>query len=460
MTAMNPEEFPSAVRSAASRFGMDLSRPLAMVSGGPDSVAMLRALVEVGGHPVVLHVDYGLRDGSRGDAEFVAELCGRLGLGCEVRRVDLDADRGPEGAGAEGAGAGGVQEAAREARYALAEGLAEERGLSAILTAHTADDVAETVLMNLARGAGLRGLAGIPPVRGLVGRPLIELRRADVLAYLAHLDQPYRTDPTNLQPKYARNRVRLEVLPVLEELYPGAAANVSRAAALLREDLEALEGLAGGMVLRRGDEAAVPLGGLRESPALARHALRAAFAAVAPGEPVPDRAVVEAVLGLARENGPTATLHVGGGVVAAARPGWEVAFYRQAGPHGEEAEPREVREGEFSYGGWTVRAREVRGFDAADAARPEVAYLDAGGGPYRVRMAREGDEIRPLGLGGTKKVFRAMMDRKVPSDHRRRTPVVEGREGKVAWVFGGEVSEEFKAHGRRLSWRLEAERAW
>lgn len=457
MNAMDPEEFPSAVRGAAGRFGMDLSRPLAMVSGGPDSVAMLRALVEIGARATVLHVDYGLRDGSREDAAFVEGLCEGLGLGCEVRRVDPGAGRGS-------GEASGVQEAAREARYALAEGLAATRGLSAILTAHTADDAAETVLMNLARGAGLRGLAGIPPRRGLVGRPLIETRRADVLAYLAHLNQPYRTDPTNLRPKYARNRVRLEVLPVLEELYPGAAANVARAAALLREDLEALEGLAGGMVLMRGgEEAVVPLRGLRETPALARHALRAAFAAVAPEAPPPDRAVVEAVLGLAREDGPMGRLDVGGGVVAAARPGWEVAFYRQAElgeGRGGEAEPREVREGEFRYDGWAVRARRVSGFDPNDAAWPGVAYLDAEGGPYRVRMPREGDEIRPLGLGGTKKVFRAMMDRKVPRDLRRRTPVVVGRGGRVAWVFGGEVAEEFKAHGGRVSWRLEAERAW
>lgn len=99
--------------------------------------------------------------------------------------------------------------------------------------------------------------------------------------------------------------------------------------------------------------------------------------------------------------------------------------------------------GGFEFAGWAVDAREIAGYDARDAARPEVAYLDSGLGPYRVRMAREGDTIRPLGLGGTKKVYKAMMDRKVPRDLRSRTPVVVDERGRVAWVFLGETSEEF-----------------
>src|SRR3712207_9454686 len=113
--------------------------------------------------------------------------------------------------------------------------------------------------MNFARGAGLRGLAGIPPVRGEICRPLIERTREEILGYLASLDQPYRTDPTNLTGKYARNRVRLEVLPVLEELYPGAARNLARGAARAREDLEALEELAAEVVEKRGEEVVLPL---------------------------------------------------------------------------------------------------------------------------------------------------------------------------------------------------------
>src|SRR5215212_866919 len=124
---MKPTEFSAAVARTARHFGMDLSRPLAMVSGGPDSVTLVRSLVELGGRPVVLHVDHGLRGKeSQEDAQFVRELCGRLGLDYEERRARLEG--------------GNLQQEAREQRYRFAEQLADERGISAIATGHTADD--------------------------------------------------------------------------------------------------------------------------------------------------------------------------------------------------------------------------------------------------------------------------------------------------------------------------------
>src|ERR687890_48537 len=194
---MESASFPDKVHRTAERYGMDLRRALALVSGGPDSVALLRVVVELGGEPVVLHVDHGLRgEESREDAEFVRALCEGLGVRCEVRRLSLG--DGPN-------------------------------------------------LQERARGGGLRGLSGIPPVRDRLVRPLIERTRREILDYLQGLGQPYRTDPTNLTGKYARNRVRLEVMPVLEDLYAGATRNLARAAALAREDLKALEGLAAGV---------------------------------------------------------------------------------------------------------------------------------------------------------------------------------------------------------------------
>src|SRR5215212_5431819 len=133
------------VRRTAERYRMDLRRPLALVSGGPDSVALLRTIVTLGGEPAVLHVNHGLRgEESREDADFVRRLCARMNVACEVRRLQLD-------------DTSNLQERAREERYGLAVEVADRLGLHSIATGHTADDVAETVLMNLARGcAGSR----------------------------------------------------------------------------------------------------------------------------------------------------------------------------------------------------------------------------------------------------------------------------------------------------------------
>ena len=401
---------------------------MVMVSGGPDSVALLRVLVELGGQTMVLHVDHGLRgEESQEDAEFVRKLCSQLEVPCEVRRLKVEG--------------GNLQEEARRGRYRIAEELAQAEGASAIATGHTADDVAETVLMNLARGAGLRGLSGISPVRGRVVRPLIRHRRWEVLQYLERLNHPYRTDRSNLSPKYARNRIRLEVLPVLEELYPGAGANIARGADLLREDLEVLEGFAAGTVHRRGTEVVVPLDELWTlPPALWRHAVRCAYFTLTSGVGFLDSTTVEDVLKLACKRDGTRIMHLPEGVIAAARFGEELALYHRAEPP---LEGRELLVGEQDFYDWLMDVRETTEYDAEDAARPEVAYLDAERGPYRVRMAQEGDIIRPLGLGGTKKVFRAMMDRKVPKDQRHRTPVVDSQ-GRVVWIFFGELDEEFK----------------
>src|SRR5918994_947532 len=408
---MESASFLDKVHRTAERYGMDLRRPLALVSGGPDSVALLRVVVELGGEPVVLHVDHGLRgEESREDAEFVRELCRKLNVRCEVRRLGLD-------------GGSNLQERARDERYRLAGEVAAGIGLGVVATGHTADDVAETVLMNLARGTGLRGLAGIPPVRGNVQRPLIGCTRREILDYLEEIDQPYRTDPTNLTGKYARNRVRLEVLPVLEEL--------------ATEPVE-----------RKGQEVVLPLDGLMKlRPSLRRHAVRLAYTTLVPDTaPLPSN-LIEAVLGLLEGREGTRTLDLPSGVVASGRSGEELAFYR--GPRSMVSGSREIRAGEaVVFGGWRISAREVSGYDPVDAARPEVAYLDAGNGPYQVRMAREGDIIRPLGLGGTKKVLRAMMDRKVPSDLRRSTPVVVDGRDEVAWIVLGELDERYKVDER------------
>lgn len=450
---MSTHEFLETVRRTIENYGMDVSRPLVLVSGGPDSVALLRVLLELGAEPTILHVEHGVRgEDSLEDARFVRELGGRLGARCEVRRLELG-------------DVSNFQETARRERYRVAEEVADALGVETVATGHTADDVAETVLMNLSRGAGLRGLSGIPPVRGRFIRPLIQTSRTEILEYLEALGQTYRTDPTNLTDKYTRNRVRHEVLPVLGELYPEANANIARAASLVREDLEALEELASRVVRWNVNESVIRTADLMDlPPALRRYAVRQAYHKVRPGAPGLDHRLVETVLRLVGEaqGEGTRTLDLPDGVVVAARTTGEVVLYGTQAPEPGSAG---VEVGNSFFGGWEIEAREVQDFDAGDAVREEVAYLDAGRGPYRVRSALEGDIIRPLGLGGTKKVLRAMMDRGVPADVRRRTLVIveesEDEYGEVAWIFCGELGEKYKVRGSTEKiLRLEVSSSW
>lgn len=194
------------------------------VSGGADSVALLRFLAalrpQFGWDLVVCHIHHGLR-GAEADRDecFVRALAEQLGLPCAVSRIDAAALALRDHIS--------VEEAGRMARYAFFAQTAEEGGR--IATAHTLDDSIETVLMNLVRGTGLRGLCGIPRIRGNIVRPLLDCTRAEVEDYLGALGQPYCTDSTNLTDDYTRNRIRHDILPRLCALnpnFPGAMARM------------------------------------------------------------------------------------------------------------------------------------------------------------------------------------------------------------------------------------------
>jgi tRNA(Ile)-lysidine synthase len=304
----------------------------AAVSGGADSVALLYALRTLAGprdwRLGVLTVDHGLRPSSAADAAFVAGEADRLGLPVRLLRLapeELERHRraGPEGA-------------ARAARYAALLAAADEGGWDWLATGHTQDDQAETVLLQLLRGSGPDGLAGMALRSGRLLRPLLGVRRAETRACCAALGVRWREDPSNEDQRFLRNAVRGRVLPLLEELRPGATATLARAAELARDDrawtaelaARALEELRGAAVAPTGVEAGGPGvpgaappvldGGGREGVdlacaavaalplGLARRVVRAAAARA--GHPPPDAAATDAVLDLAggRLPGPVA----------------------------------------------------------------------------------------------------------------------------------------------------------
>lgn len=214
----------------------------AALSGGADSVSLLLAMKELseetGFELSACHLNHGLRgDESDGDQRFCAELCRSLNIPLITKKISVAELSGKHES---------IEETARRVRYEFFCGTLDGLGDGAVLaTAHTANDNAETVLINMVRGTGLAGLCGIPPVRGLgehfVIRPLLGCTRAEVEAFLAERGQRYVTDSTNLSEEYTRNKIRRRVFAEITEINPSAAEVFGRMCRTLREDNAFLE---------------------------------------------------------------------------------------------------------------------------------------------------------------------------------------------------------------------------
>ncbi|MBF9073558.1 tRNA lysidine(34) synthetase TilS [Streptacidiphilus fuscans] len=259
------------------------SAPLVLVacSGGADSMALAAATVfeaaKLGVRAGAVTVDHGLQSGSTTRALEVAARLRALGLDpVDALGVNVPASRGH----------GGPEAAARDARYAALAAAAERHGASAVLLGHTRDDQAETVLLGLARGSGTRSLSGMPAVTGRYRRPFLELERATTREACTVLDLPVWDDPHNIDPAYARARVRHEVLPVLEKHLGGGVVDaLARTARLFRDDADALDVWAAQVETEVTHPDGLDAPRLAELPAAVRRRVlrRAALDAGAPG---------------------------------------------------------------------------------------------------------------------------------------------------------------------------------
>jgi tRNA(Ile)-lysidine synthase len=411
-------------------------RVLVAVSGGADSVALLSLL-----HALapswrlslhVLHVDHGLRLDSPADADFVRALGARLGVPVDVERVRV--------------GAGSVEAAARAARYAALEAWAERLGATRIAVGHTLDDQAETVLMRVLDGAGVRGLAAIPPVRGRIIRPLVEIRREALRAMLTAHGIAWVEDPTNRDPKFRRNRIRHELLPVLEASYATDVIEaLARVARLARQsvdaldhaatlELERLSALAPGLYAHDPHAVTLPRSALAALPSsVAAEVLRQAAARL--GSRAPLRAWAHR--GLRRvlaEPPPRRAFRLGGVSVevsgdrirVAARPGLALSPRVLAVPG--RLELPEI--------GRTLEARllPAAGYTVPRAA-DQVAF-DAGVLPrtLTVRARQRGDRLVAFG-SGERRLKSLLIDAGVPRWDRNRLPLLEAG-GQILWIAG------------------------
>lgn len=276
------------------------------VSGGPDSTALLHGAARLaparGWQLSVAHLDHALRDESAAEASAVAAAAASLGLPFELCRVDVAALAVAEHRSQEDAG--------RQARYRFLEEVAAARGADTLIaTAHTADDAAETILLRLVRGSGLRGLRGILARRGRVIRPLLHARRAELHAGLDAAGIAYATDPSNADLAHARNRVRAELLPALERLNPAVVEALTRFGRLAADDDDLLDALAAAELAARRNPGDGSIDWHRPpARALGRRVLRLAV-----GDPAPSAERIEALLDAAEGARGGVTIELGGG---------------------------------------------------------------------------------------------------------------------------------------------------
>lgn len=462
MSEQGPSTFVNAVLRTVREHGLlrHGERVLVAVSGGPDSMALLTALVALRERLAlglaVAHLDHGLRgDAARQDAEFVAAHAASLGLPSRVENVDVAAGRrrgeSPEAA-------------ARRVRYAFLERAAEAVGATAVAVGHTADDQVETILEGLLRGGELGALAGMPIARPLrpgsaarVVRPLLEVGRDGVHRFLAERGVPFRIDASNADPAFERNVIRHELLPALEARAGDLRETLLTLAERAGELAGAIELEAARAVDATDEAATLAVEPLRQAPSLVRRAAirRACTTLAGPGE-VRRRALDAAESLLEGVSGREADL--GRGIVARRScDKLRLSVRTKGAPDVHEALSVPGRVELAELGLW-VEAERLPHRPASLPKEPceEVVDLGRVGERLTVRTRRAGDRFTPLGSSGSKKLKDFLIDARVPRAERASTLIVEGRAG-IVWVVGLRLDDRARVtpHTRRFA-RLRA----
>jgi tRNA(Ile)-lysidine synthase len=428
-------------------------RILIAVSGGADSLTLLHFLAhhrdEHGCEMVACHVHHGMRGASaEADVRFLERTCREWNVPLEVVHRNVPALARERRIS--------VEEAGRTARYHAFAEIAEKHSCDLIATAHTADDQAETVMMRLSRGAGLDGLAGIPLRRSLrlgdstpqVVRPLLNAWRRDIEAYChAHGLKP-RQDVTNLDRRYLRSHIRLELIPTIETFDPHFRRHLVRIAAQAASERELLTPEAQQLLARLqrpsdGEGVVLDVSVLEEAPpALARRALRLALALLPIQDADAESLVIDNLLGLAAGE-KTTGFTLPGGRWRARKFGADLRL-EPVPLFGEVPDtygplPLGVSHPE----GWGLKLTLEECDPPADARQPpHRVFLDAENvrGDLTLRVPRGGDRFHPLGAPGSKLLSDLFVDRKIERQRRRVWPVIEDEEG-IVWVVGLAVAE-------------------
>lgn len=427
---------------------------LAAVSGGADSVALLHGLHQASRRNrwtvVAAHLNHGIRGAAaREDADFVQHLCREWGVPCQVGRV-----RVPQRARQRGLS---IEMAAREARYEFLQRAARKAGADIIVTAHHADDQAETVLLRLLRGTGLTGLCGMAQQRPLgttcLVRPLLSVRRREILAYLQQHHLPWREDAGNQDPVYLRNRIRHELLPCLERAgNPRVRDHFIRLSHFAARDDTTLQTLADAWMQEHLSSRPVvlPVDDLRNLlPGIrSRVLLKWLYQAGLPAASIAEETISALERMLHAKKG-TGGLTVGGGLCVYRVYNHLRIGLPQTGQGPEPAPPQVVRRPgvqmlpDLGIQICIARGREIyRSQRTVPGTLPATASFSAsriGRSRLSVRTWRPGDRMAPFGMSGRRKLQDIFTDAKVPPFQRTHIPVLLCR-NEIIWIPGYRIA--------------------
>ena len=400
------------------------ARVLVGLSGGPDSVCLARILDSLGYGVVAVHCNFHLRgDESLRDEQFVVTLCQQMGW--ELHRVDFDTQTYAQHRKIS------IEMAARELRYEHFRSLLHDTQAHVIAVGHHQDDNIETLLLNAVRGTGIRGLCGMQPRNNDVVRPLLCLTRQEILAHLADIQQDFVTDHTNLEDAYARNKVRLDVLPLLEHINPGAMKNLASTQENLAEVMKIYQqamqqSLAECVEQRANGEIYIYIAKLQShpSPISILHETLSPLGF--------NKAQMEDMLHTLHESGKVFTAEGRRALVDRQHIIVEAAHYPMPAIHQEVVD--------------------VQGLHMQKD--PSHAYLDADKlhGELTLRTPRTGDTFAPFGMGGKRKLLSDFLtDQKLTLfEKEHQSLLIDGNE--IAWVVGRRSSELYRVdeHTKRV----------
>ena len=410
----------------------DCKTLIAAVSGGADSVCMLGILQNICKSKnielVCAHFNHNLR-GAESDADeaYVKELCGRLGIKFYRSESDVAAIAKQKGIS--------IETAAREERYSFLYSLAATLGNAKIATAHTANDNAETMLLNLSRGSGTKGLCGIPPVRDNIIRPILLLSRKDTETYCEENGLKYVTDKTNFDTKYSRNKIRVDIIPMLCRINSEAVNNICKAAHILTEDNRCLENIANKVYNEAYVASSLKTDKLKtlDNAILARVMVRFIKEnTLADYDSIHVNKAVELV-----KNGVTGdNLQLGDKLYLA------ISYDKLIISTGEyTSDTNKItaeRCGEYSFGTKTVLLEQGRSVKD----KKNCIDLDKVTFPLVLRTPMPGDKFK-IPKVGTKPVNRLLTDRKIPRSERGSLPLLAYKD-EIVWICGVGASENYK----------------